>query len=165
MHQNQKKEQFNIAYIRALAAQAGHNVGEFEVDNDSIDMIFTSKNIGAKYRSPQINVQLKCTSDHASNGEYLKFPLKIKNYNDLRGTDVLVPRYLAVLVVPKNDEDWIKHDDNGILLRGECYWHSLRYHDATANNTSVTVNIPSNQRLSSESLTELLTLASDGKFI
>lgn len=165
MHQNQKKEQFNIAFVRALAAQAGHNIGEFEVDDDSIDILFTSRLTGTKFRSPQINVQLKCTSGHTCDGKQLNFPLKRKNYDDLRGSDILVPRYLAVLVVPKNDEDWIEHGDSGILLKGECYWHSLRYLEETANDTKVTINIPAKQRLTAASLTDLLTLAGDGKYI
>lgn len=165
MHLTQKKEQFNIAFIRALAAQAGHNIGEFEVDDDSIDILFTSKTTGTKFRSPQINVQLKCTSSHTCDGEKLTFRLKRKNYDDLRGSDILVPRYLAVLVVPESDDDWIEQGDSGILLNGECYWYSLRHHEETTVVGKITIHIPAKQRLTKASLTNLLTLAGDGKYI
>jgi hypothetical protein len=38
MHLNEQKEQFSIAFIRAVAAVAGYNIASVEVDEDSVDI-------------------------------------------------------------------------------------------------------------------------------
>ena len=64
MDLNKQKEEFNYAYVCALAAHAGLNRGEFRVDDDSIDITFQAKgDFGpGRWRSPLIQVQLKCSS-------------------------------------------------------------------------------------------------------
>lgn len=163
MDPDKQKEQFNIAYLYALGAQAGLNPGTFIVDDDSIDMIFQGKGYKAKVRNPQIQLQLKCTSHANIDGSVLKYVLKKKNYDDLRGEDVVVPRYLAVLVVPSNAHDWIVHNDEYMSLHKTCYWYSLRMLPDTANTTSVTIAIPLEQRLTTTSLLELMDAASKGE--
>lgn len=163
MDPDKQKEQFNIAYMYALGAHAGLNPGSLIVDDDSIDMLFQGKGYQAKVRNPQIQLQLKCTSSaNVSNG-MLRYPLKKKNYDDLRGDDVVVPRYLAVLVVPKNTDDWLIHNDEFMSLYKTCYWYSLRSLPESTNTTSVTVSIPIEQRLTTESLLELMAAASQGE--
>lgn len=93
-----QKEQFSIAYVKAIAAQAGLNYAIPVVDNDSIDISIIGRGFKGRIRSPQIDVQLKCTSNGVFEEDTLKFDLKLKNYNDLRGEGCLAPRYLVVLV-------------------------------------------------------------------
>ena len=38
MYPTQQKEQFSIAYLRAVVAVAGYNIASVEVDEDSIDI-------------------------------------------------------------------------------------------------------------------------------
>jgi hypothetical protein len=38
MHSTQQKEQFSLAYLRAIVAVAGYNITSVEVDEDSIDI-------------------------------------------------------------------------------------------------------------------------------
>lgn len=164
MDPNKQKEEFNYAYICALAAHAGLNKGKFDVDDDSIDIIFQHKgHIGGHLRSPQIQLQLKCTSQDLVNGEVIKFPLSRKNYDDLRGEDFIVPRYLAVLVVPDDIKEWVQHNDNHIALFNSCYWISLRNAEPTDNAVSVTVEVPLEQKLTSETLRSMINRASYGE--
>lgn len=160
MDPDKQKEQFSIAYMYALGAHAGLNPGNFIVDDDSIDMMFQGKGYKAKIRNPQIQLQLKCTSAvHMSDG-VLKYTLKKKNYDDLRGEDVVVPRYLAVLVVPGDSNAWLVHRDEHMSLHKTCYWYSLRMLPESANVTSVTISIPLEQRLTTTSLLQLMDAAS-----
>jgi hypothetical protein len=64
MDPQKQKEEFNYAYICALAAHAGLNRAVFSVDDDSIDVTFQARaNFGpGRLRSPIIQFQLKCTS-------------------------------------------------------------------------------------------------------
>lgn len=161
-----RKEQFNIAYVYAMAAHAGLNTGSMTVDDDSIDLMLIGRGyVGHKVRNPQIHVQLKCTSQDLINGEVIKFPLKKKNYDDLRGADVVCPRYLVVLLVPEDTNQWLAHHDEHMSLHRACYWVSIRDLPDSDNEVSVTVDVPLNQRLTTENLQQLMLVASDGEVV
>jgi len=165
MDPKKQKEEFQYAYVCALAAHAGLNRGDFRVDDDSIDITFQARgDFGpGRRRSPMVQVQLKCSSQDMIADGVIKFPLKIKNYNDLRGDEVVVPRYLAVLLVPDDVQQWIANHDDHIALFKSCHWLSLRDYGPTENETSVTVDIPLAQRLTSETLWQMMDRASAGE--
>lgn len=110
-----------------------------------------------------IQVQLKCSSQDLIADDVIKFSLKVKNYNDLRGDEVVVPRYLAVLLVPDDLQQWIAHNDGHITLFKSCHWLSLRHHGPTDNEVSVTVDVPVAQRLTSATLWQMMERASAGE--
>lgn len=160
MHITARKERFNRAYVGALAAQAGINSATPEVDNDSIDIMLVGKDFAGLIREPQISFQLKCTHKNLRVGDNIRFPLGRKNYDDLRDLRVGVPRYLAILEVPENCDDWSHHIDEGMLLRSRCFWVSLKGLPDVEQD-SITVSVPLAQRLTSSALAELLSLASE----
>lgn len=162
MDPQKRKEQFNVAYVGAMAAQAGINPARTDVDDDSVDIYFVGRNYSGRIRNPQIQIQFKCTAQNLISGSNIKFSLKRKNYDDLRGRNVLCPRYLAVLLVPADMAEWTEHSAHGMLLRHACYWLSIRdFPDTTAD--SVTVNVPLSQRLTATELERMMRLASDGE--
>ncbi|RTD95918.1 DUF4365 domain-containing protein [Variovorax atrisoli] len=164
MHLTQRMEQFNVAYIYAMAAQAGLNPSRPDVDDDSVDVQLSAKNWpGGVWRNPTIQLQLKCTAVANVADGAIKFALPVKNYNDLRATDLMMPRYLAVMRVPQDDAAWIQHNADHMALLNDCYWVSLRGFPETSNTATVTVDIPLGQRLTTASLRELLSLASQGE--
>lgn len=159
MEESQQKELFSKAFVKALAAQSGLRTSEPDVDDDSIDIILRGKGYQTGIRNPQIDVQLKCTANDIGGDQFLTFRLPLKNYNDLRGTNVLAPRFLFVLVVPKNCEEWLTHQPRSSIISHCCYWFSLRDMTEVKNKTSVTINIPRSQRLTSESMIGLMEQA------
>ncbi|MEH6567204.1 MAG: DUF4365 domain-containing protein [Halopseudomonas sp.] len=160
MDDNQKKELFSKAFVKALAAQSGLRSAKPDVDDDSIDVIIRGRGYRTGIRNPQIDVQLKCTANDEGDEDFLKFSLSLKNYNDLRGEDVLCPRYLFVLVVPPNCEDWLVHQSTYSTIKHCCYWFSLGSMPAVKNSTSITLSIPRSQRLTSQSMIYLMNVAS-----
>lgn len=161
MDPNKQKEEFQHAYLCALAAQAGLNRGEFRVDDDSVDVTFQTKGyLGAPVRNPAIQLQMKCTSQKLINKGVIKFPLSRKNYDDLRGEDVAVPRYLAVLIVPNAPDQWISYRKKHMALNNCCYWVSLRDAPATENSSTITVDVPLRQKLTTEVLRQMMDAAS-----
>lgn len=110
-----------------------------------------------------VQLQLKCTSQDLVSGNVIKFPPSRKNFDDLRGANVICPRYLVVLLVPEDDGLWLKQHASHMALHNICYWLSLRDFPSTDNNSSVTVEIPLTQRLTTMNLRHLLTLASNGE--
>lgn len=166
MDPNRQKEEFNYAYLSALAAHAGINRGDLRVDNDSVDVLFQSVGYrGRRFRNPQIQIQLKCTSQNLIRDGVIKFPLPRKNYDDLRGDDVITPRYLAVLLVPADTAQWIAHNDGHIALYNNCYWVSLRNCGPTDNKHSVTVDVPLEQRMTGDTLLHMMDRASEGEWL
>lgn len=165
MDVSKQKEQFSKAYVTAIAAQVGLNNVHLEVDDDSVDLALRGRNFTGKIRNPQLDLQLKCTSrDLIKDGE-LRFPLSIKNYNDLRGDDVICPRYLFILVVPDDVHQWAELRNDELVLKNTCYWASIRSFPETKNETSVTVSVPTSQVLTKDSLLSLMKKASEGVYL
>lgn len=161
MNSGNEKEQFNIAYICAIAAQAGLNHAAPVVDEDSVDLMLIGRGYTGKLRNPHIHLQLKCTSQDLISGSFIKFPLPKKNYDDLRGDNVVCPRYLVVLLVPKNHDDWIQHRPEYMSLHSRCYWVSIKDYPDSANQSKMTIDIPLTQRLTTANLRHLMTQASN----
>jgi hypothetical protein len=165
MDPQKQKEQFNYAYMCALAAHAGLNRVDTSVDDDSIDVSFKGKGyVGHRVRSPQIEFQLKCTAQDIIKGTEIKFSLSRKNYDDLRGNDFACPRYLAVMLVPIDVNAWVDHATNNIALFNNCYWLSLKDAGPTGQS-SITVTIPLAQRITSKALREMMDRASEGEWL
>jgi len=133
------------------------------VDDDSIDITIEGTGFSSSlYRNPKIDIQLKSTKNFKLKNNTITYALKAKNYSDLIGDNVLSPRYLVLLHLPVNISDWLYHSINGITLRNRCYWFSLRELPPSANNNSVTLNIPANQVLTSSFLKDMMKAASNG---
>lgn len=167
MDEKKQMEEFQYAYVAALAAHAGLNRGDFRVDDDSVDATFSASSmvpLSGPYKSPLIQIQLKCTKNVKIAAGVLTFDLKVKNYNDLRAK-TLAPRYLAIMVVPTNLIDWVTYAPNTIGLQNECYWVSLVGKPATTNTSTVAVKVPLANRLTTTTLFSMIDAASDGKAI
>jgi hypothetical protein len=159
-----QKEQFSFAYVRAIAAVAQVAVTEPELDDDSVDLNLRFRGGVGLIRSPQLDVQVKCTASHLLDDGHLSFALKIKNYDELRPTNVLVPRILVVVTVSQRLDEWLHHTDSELALRRCGYWISLRGMADTANVSSVTLRVPKVNRFSVESLGDIMRRVANGGF-
>jgi len=163
MYITQRQEQFSNAYLRIVATVAECKLAKPDVDDDSVDFNIQGKGFTGVISRPQLDVQLKCymlNSSVASGG--FTYPLKIKNYNDLRITDILVPRILVVVVVPRDPTDWFNQSDDETLLKYCSYWASIRGKSEVTNNTTVSVHFPQSNRLTAVELRRLLQLVASG---
>jgi hypothetical protein len=142
MDLGQRKEQYSHAYIRAVASVAGFSAAIPEVDDDSVDLFLTGRSVSGIPCRPRIDLQLKCTSDNVIRDDKVIYPLKRKNYDELRISDLLVPRLLVVVHVPESEEEWLRHSEDEMAMRRCGYWASLRGEPETTNSTTVTVYLP-----------------------
>jgi hypothetical protein len=164
LHITQQQEQFSNAYLLAVATVAGLKLAKPEVDDDSIDFSVYGKGFNGIYSRPQVDIQLKCHIHHEHIGEHgFNYPLKIKNYNDLRATDVLVPRLLIVVVVPKQVIDWIAQSDKEARIKYCGYWQSIRGMADTQNTSTVSISIPRSNRMDADGLTALMQRVASGE--
>lgn len=134
---NNQKEQFSEAYARAVASVVGLKVSKCEVDDDSVDITLERSGGWAE----RIDIQLKCTADALPAEGDLKFPLKLKNYEDL-SRQTIMPRILVVLYVPEECERWMEISQERAILKHAAWWMNLQNAPATENKTSVTLTIP-----------------------
>jgi len=160
-----QKEAFNAAYVSSMAAHAGLKTSKTDIDDDSVDMMLVGSRYSGHIKNPQLHLQLKCTASPTISAGLLKFPLKMKNYEDLRETRVITPQYLVVMVVPSKVKSWIVHDVDSMTLHNCCYWMSLRGAAAVGNKTKVTVDVPVAQRLTTQVLSNMALLASQRKWL
>jgi hypothetical protein len=82
---------------RAHAARRELAHGARRRGEEAIQSLVHGKGYSGPYGYPRIEVQLKCYQNFPIKSPGFSYPLKIKNYNDLRVTHVLVPRILIWL--------------------------------------------------------------------
>ena len=162
MHITQQQEQFSNAYLRMVATVAECTLSKPEVDDDSVDFTIHTKGYSGQYGYPRIDVQLKCYQNFPIESQGFSYPLKIKNYNDLRVTNILVLRILVILVVPKNIENWLEQSDQQTIVKHCAYWASIRGKPPVQNTKTVTVSIPQVNRLTSKELRRLMQIVASG---
>ena len=151
----QQKEQFSIAYVRAVAAAAGVNTYKHEVDDDSIDIGFTTKITSGRPSRPRLEAQLKCSAVIPEKNGVFRYPLLLKNYNDLSGDD-LIPRVLIVLMVPPKLDEWLTQDADQMIMRKAAFWLDLTGLPESKNKKTVTVAVPKANLFSPNALLKLL---------
>ena len=105
-------------------------------------LLSTSDGDDIKVIDPKLGIQAKCPAqDFLKNGT-IKFPLPLKNYNDLRKVKLSVPRILVVNTIPPEIKHWLLHSEEEMLLRRCSYWVSLKCEPETLNTDNVTVHVP-----------------------
>ncbi len=158
---DQQKEQLSLAYALAVASTARCAVREYRVDDDSVDITISSTQPGTALHSPMVEVQLKATSLDVLGSQDINFPLKVKNYNDLRQR-TLVPRILVVMLLPNDPEGWLKQAEFKTQVYRCAYWRSLWGMPATTNTASVTVAVPRSNIFSPEALSRIMSTIGNG---
>lgn len=142
--------------MHAVAARAGYGTAIPLPDDDSIDWVILGTGANGTPRRPRLEVQLKCTARSVLQPTDLHFPLELKNYNDLRITNILVPRILLVMTIPDLLPDWLAQSEQEMALRHCLYWASLRGMPTTTNQSNVTIYIPRTQVFTPDELHQMM---------
>jgi len=150
-------EELSISYLNAVAASANIAVERETHDEDGVDgkikkdFLYENK----RFKS-SINYQLKATSQpiREQNG-ILHYPLKMKNYNDLRASST-VPQLLFLFIMPRKKEEWVEQDTEALKLKKCMYWCNLADEPEIPNQETVTISVPMNQIVRAEELERLL---------
>jgi hypothetical protein len=139
----QRKEELSRSYLNAVCAYKGIAVEHDIHDEDSVDATLkaeVARDNGESFDAT-INVQLKATSQLLFEDEMgFSFELPIKNFRDLRKPST-VQKILCVLRMPNDEEDWLTHSVDELILRNCMYWCDLTKLPDTDNTTSVTIRI------------------------
>lgn len=157
-----RMEQFSKAYVKAVASVTDCSVDWSTVDNDSVDGTLKRRTQTGIVRSPHLDIQLKSTYTDCIQNVHVVYSLSIKNYDDLRTVNLLVPRILVVVVLPDDFSNWTNHNEQELALRKCGYWMSLRGEPATNNATSKTVHLPRQQVFDVNGLDEIFNNLENG---
>lgn len=155
--ENDIKERLSVAYVTAVAARAGCQVANLQIDKVSIDAIICPIS-GPK---SQVNLQMKATSAGIVSDNTVKMNLPIKNYDDLREVHGNVPHYLVVLQLPENPEEWLRTRLSELAIGGVAYYGNLHGLPAVSNKTSRVVTMPQTQRFDVPVLSRMLLVSPD----
>ena len=154
-------EQFSFAYVRAVAAHADCEVS----DNHYPGLNSRDGSISAGWgRHPQINFQAKATSQDVLRDGSVRFRLPRSDYDNLRRRDT-VPHILIVLLMPKDDADWLNQTSEELTMRRCAYWMSLEGKSESPNVSTVTVHVPVSQMFDTEQLRDMMNRVDRGEGI
>ena len=86
MYITTQKEEFSYAYINAIASAAGYSfqIASRPLDQAGVDITITGLIIPTSRRRTRLDIQVKCTSRSLLESHAIKYPLDIKNYEELR---------------------------------------------------------------------------------
>jgi len=135
-------EQFSRAYVKAVAAAAGCTYGTSLVDNDALDLNLKRATTYGRRWSPQLDVQLKATTEDCVKVGHVAYELDVPTYDKLRSLNYGVPRILVVVVMPEEIQSWLSHSEASLSLFHCGYWLSLAGQPAVANAYNRTVHLP-----------------------
>ena len=113
-------------------------------------------------RRPKLDLQVKSIRAAPGDGDHVPYPLKRKNYDDLSLPELLAPRILVLVLLPKDPAAWLQCSPEQLVLRHCAYWLSLAGAPATDNETRVTVQVPRANLFMVEGLSGLMHRINEG---
>jgi Domain of unknown function (DUF4365) len=158
-----QKEQFSNAYLQSIASTAGFSLYKPMVDDDSVDWGIAAQIRTGIVIAPRLELQLKSTARTLQTADSIRYPLKLKNYDDLRLDGFSIPRILVVLLLPEQSPNWLRQTDDETCLQVGAYWISLRGLPTTTNSTTVTLQIPRANLFTSANLQAMMEQISQGQ--
>ncbi len=107
-HRTTWQAEFSLAYVHAIASAAGVACHVMRVDIDGIDVLLVGDSSEGAVRFPKLDVQIKSWTGAVQDGDYLRYPLKVENYDVLRlpNDRVYTPAILVLVVMPPSQADW-----------------------------------------------------------
>jgi hypothetical protein len=162
---NDVKAELSYAYLHAVSASCGFGCqcADRHTDSAGVDAVIRVKERFSQQSTLTeftLEIQLKATSQElAYEEERFSLSMKTAHYDKLRKTDIVAPRYLAVLMMPQDRKSWLSLDAEQLICRKCVRWISLR-NAAAVTTASTTVYLPQSNVLSPEALRKIAELAS-----
>jgi Domain of unknown function (DUF4365) len=147
-----QQEHFGDLFLHAVVHIAGCVPAKPQIDDDSIDWTLSYRTLS---RRPKLDVQMKTITTDEGDGDFLNYPLKRKNYDDLI-RNVMTPRILVLVTLPRDAETWLSQSKEQLVLRGCAYWVSLSGKSSSNNEISITIPVPRTNLLTVSALQEMM---------
>ncbi len=158
------QEQFSVAYLQAICAIAGYVVYSPIPDVDKVDWTVCAPGVQGTLRSPRLDIQLKSQRREAlGSSSDVRYELDRPTHDALAARNHHVPRILVLVLLPRDEDEWMHQTEAQLSLRRCAYWRCLAGEPSTPNATSVTVSIPRAQVLSVAALKAIMHRIADGE--
>ena len=156
-----RKEELQIAWFRAVVAQAG---ASFYVPNYDCgaDYVLTTSHVNARGRvaptTQQVFCQLKASQNCRVTDSTITYDFDAEGYNKLAELDDVLS-ILLLLHSPEYEDDWLEVRASAMCIRNCCYWWIVP-NEATDNRSTIAVPIPLAQRFDEVAVRHLLEQSS-----
>lgn len=117
------KQQFSLAFVQMVVSAAGCSIKEHKTDYDGVDITIVSSMDYIKHFGPQIELQVKCTSQkRLRTSTAMKWTLEADRFRKLTNPKSYLPRFIGVLLVPDEPSSWLCQDERQLLTKSRMYW-------------------------------------------
>ncbi|MDT0270022.1 DUF4365 domain-containing protein [Streptomyces sp. DSM 44915] len=150
-----QQEQVSLAYVAALATRGGYTLGRWEVDKDGVDLS-VRRSDGLTFE-----LQMKCTYSPkmAAQGAAYSYDLDIPTYDKLRAPTRTSVGFLGLVIVPRDIEQWMIHDEHELTMRCSGYWAKLQDAPSVENKATKAIHLPLHQRIDLPGFEEMFSHA------
>lgn len=159
---NQIKEELSYSYLYPICAYLGASLERKHrlMDSSGIDAIIELPDDGER-ETLRLDVQLEGTSTAVMKDGFLLFRIDRRLFERM-ARPAMVPFLLFVLTLPEDVQNWVQVDDEGIIEHGSMYWCRVEDVRSGAGRGDVLLKIPLSNRVSKDSLRDLLLEQSEG---
>ncbi|MFD8260268.1 DUF4365 domain-containing protein [Streptomyces griseoluteus] len=150
-----QQEQVSLAYVAALATRGGYTLGKWEVDKDGVDLSI-KRSDGLTFE-----LQMKCTysPELVRRGTAYSYDLDMPTYDKLRAATRTSVGFLGLVVVPRDIEEWMIHDEHELSMRCSGYWAKIQDLPACENSSTKAIHLPVSQRIDLSGFEEMFSHA------
>jgi hypothetical protein len=150
---------YGEAFVRALAASAGLVVSRADLDVTGEDFTIGFPGRRGSLRHPKIEVQVKSWCHPGGNTTMWRYRMRAEHYNELAGDLFYLPRYLFLVIVPADAEQYTSVANDAMRLHHAGYWASFADQPQVVQARTITVDVPRHNLLTAASLRNLLPTA------
>jgi hypothetical protein len=147
---------YGEAFVRALAASAGLVVSRPDLDVSGEDFIIGMPGLRGSVRNPRIEVQVKSWCNPSGSATTWRYRMRAAHFNELAGGRFYLPRYLFLVVVPQDADEYAVAADDALRLHHAGYWASFADRELVAGASTITVDVPRRNLLTAAALRGLM---------
>lgn len=155
-------EQFQLAYVSAVAAAAGCVVvGKPSID-EGVDLEIRHK--CAQHQRDgvaRLEIQMKATSSPANKDGSLSVQVSKDRFMYFASSNPTVDKIVVVLSLPGHQENWLSSTPDALFLRHCAYWVNLAGRDEPLASEP-TISAPPSQVFDDVQLCEIMTRVGQG---
>jgi hypothetical protein len=153
------KERLSVAYVRTVVARAGAQFIPEDGTEYGTDAIIRKVQLlpNGNYASTSwgFDCQIKATTNWIEEREHLVYDMKVEAYNKLITHLGSTSCILILFRLPINEADWLRLDEESLLLKNCCYWMYLEG-QRSSNKSTVRIRIPRKHLFTPDSVNNLL---------
>lgn len=155
---NARQEQFSVAFVRMIAAAAGCSIKSHETDYDGVDITIASSVEYQRMYCPQIEMQLKCTTQHHRLGpRHLSWTLERRSFLKLVNPKRFAPALLGVLLIPADPDRMLDLSEKRLISESRMYWQfATKLGTIEEGKASKTVHLPRTNLFNVEGLLKIM---------